>query len=673
MECMQQPWNALCIYVWKKGRVRNMNKTYLSMAVAAALAAGMTQTASAQVDTYDIGDTIVTATRTESKDVDTPASTVIVTAKDIRESGALNAADAIAKTHGVIASTYGPRSAAMGTMENDINIRGVKGGALLMVNGNPVSWRGKTTLEEIPADIISRIEIVKGNGSVLYGSEAMSGVVNIITKKGASNTVGTGIGDFGQRNYHVNAGDDRLSVHYNYDKWGKRIGAKRVEDARGTGATRTDIHNIEKNSFGVTYSFSDNLDFLYNYFETEADFRNVVTKAGGIASVGDPYNNRKYTTKRNVTQMNYHDANWKASLYWNTGTTESEGHTYLSSKLKKASDPLYNTRERNTTYGLDTQRTWQLGELTKLIAGFDADHEIYNSLLAHSTKASEKYSRNIWGAFVQAEHMHDDRNKTIIGARETWTTGANEDYSNFSASGSFLHKMDKENNWYASIAQSFIMPTFAQMYGSSNQAIPARDLKPQKGVNYEIGWKQNHGGHTWRAAIFHMDIDDNISAKWNTSKDLYTYTNEDFRNTGIELSCDIKGSKAFSYNYGITWQNPESKLGGNPSNVRNGQWESSFGKIQLTGGVTYRKAKWVSDLSGSYLADRVMSPSSAHSYSCKPYFITAWNTTYSPDKSTDITLTIDNVLHRNDDYASHTSSQYLVSPASYMLSFNHRF
>ena len=170
-----------------------------------------------------------------------------------------------------------------------------------------------------------------------------------------------------------------------------------------------------------------------------------------------------------------------------------------------------------------------------------------------------------------------------------------------------------------------------------------------------------------------MDIDDNISAKWNTSKDLYTYTNEDFRNTGIELSCDIKGSKAFSYNYGITWQNPESKLGGNPSNVRNGQWESSFGKIQLTGGVTYRKAKWVSDLSGSYLADRVMSPSSAHSYSCKPYFITAWNTTYSPDKSTDITLTIDNVLHRNDDYASHTSSQYLVSPASYMLSFNHRF
>ena len=85
--------------------------------------------------------------------------------------------------------------------------------------------------------------------------------------------------------------------------------------------------------------------------------------------------------------------------------------------------------------------------------------------------------------------------------------------------------MDSENSLYASIAQSCIMPTFAQMYGATTTAIPNPDLKPQKGVNYEIGWKEKHGVHTWKAALFHTDIRDNISANWRPTKSSYEYTN----------------------------------------------------------------------------------------------------------------------------------------------------
>ena len=69
--------------------------------------------------------------------------------------------------------SFGPLGASMGTMINEANIRGVDNGTLVMVNGNPISWRGKYNLDAIPADSIERIEIVKGGGSVLYGSEAM--------------------------------------------------------------------------------------------------------------------------------------------------------------------------------------------------------------------------------------------------------------------------------------------------------------------------------------------------------------------------------------------------------------------------------------------------------------------------------------------------------------------
>ncbi len=74
-----------------------------------------------------------------------------------------------------------------------------------------------------------------------------------------------------------------------------------------------------------------------------------------------------------------------------------------------------------------------------------------------------------------------------------------------------------------------------------------------------MGWKKIAGKHNWKAAIFHTNIEDNITAKWNSTSSEYQYVNEDFKNTGIELSCDINTSGPMSYNYGVTFQNPQAK------------------------------------------------------------------------------------------------------------------
>lgn len=275
--------------------------------------------------------------------------------------------------------------------------------------------------------------------------------------------------------------------------------------------------------------------------------------------------------------------------------------------------------------------------------------------------------RNNWGVFGQWEQHFDAKNTGIFGLRETWTTGAAENYNNLSGSLQWLHKMNENNNLYASVNQSFIMPTFAQMFPSSTNANPAPDLKPQYGINYEIGWKQKHNHHNWRLAIFHTDITDNITAKWESAKSSYTYTNEDFRNTGIELSCDINGTNGWSYQYGVTWQNPEVK-----SETKKLGWERTQGKLQLTGGITYKKDKWTSSLSGSYLCDRVMSPSKDPAYATKPYFLTSWRTSYAPDKNTEVALSVDNILDRKDNL-SHSSSYYYSAPVNYLLSFSYKF
>lgn len=632
--------------------------------------------------TYLHGEVVVTATRTQKRDIDVPAATTVITAEDIKKSGAANASDALEKVNGFVYKSFGPNGAAMGAMTNEVNVRGLKGGALVLMNGNPIAWRGKYNLDQIPASQIERIEIVKGGGSVLYGSEAVAGVINIITKKKSTNEVHAGFGNYGQRSCGVTLGDDKFGFYYNYDKFGRRdkLTYTDYEQARLHAQTRTDIYDIVKQNMGVTYRVNPRLDFQVGYYETEGKYSRTVTAVdnthGPTAAqhirIGEPYNRRKYETKQYITQLNYRDSKWKGSLFFNTGTLEFKGPSYFNSRTGlRTPNGRYHTREKNMTYGIDMQRTWRVNPKSTAILGVDLMHERFADIPTDASTDNARYSRNNWGVFGQWEQRFDERNTGIFGLRETWTTGAarGQNYHNLSASAQWLHKLNRENSVYLNVSQSFVMPTFAQMYPNNDRQMAAPDLRPQKGVNYEIGWKQKHNGHSWKAALFHMRVKDNITARVNRigGRAEYQYTNEDFRNIGLELSNEIQGTHGFSYNWGLTWQNPQTK-----SSKKMLGWERTFGRIQLTGGVTYKKDKWTSSLSASYLADRVQSPSDAPAYRSKPYLLTTWNTTYAPDENSELSLRIDNVLNRNDT-TMHSGSEYYVAPINYLLSYSYRF
>lgn len=632
--------------------------------------------------TYSLGEVVVTATRTQKRDIDVPAATTVITAEDIKKSGAANASDALEKVNGFVYKSFGPNGAAMGAMTNEVNVRGLKGGALVLMNGNPIAWRGKYNLDQIPASQIERIEIVKGGGSVLYGSEAVAGVINIITKKKSTNEVHAGFGNYGQRSCGVTLGDDKFGFYYNYDKFGRRdkLTYTDYEQARLHAQTRTDIYDIVKQNMGVTYRVNPRLDFQVGYYETEGKYSRTITAVdnthGPTAAqhirIGEPYNRRKYETKQYITQLNYRDSKWKGSLFFNTGTLEFKGPSYFNSRTGlRTPNGRYHTREKNMTYGIDMQRTWRVNPKSTAILGVDLMHERFADIPTDASTDNARYSRNNWGVFGQWEQRFDERNTGIFGLRETWTTGAarGQNYHNLSASAQWLHKLNRENSVYLNVSQSFVMPTFAQMYPNNDRQMAAPNLRPQKGVNYEIGWKQKHNGHSWKAALFHMRVKDNITARVNRigGRAEYQYTNEDFRNIGLELSNEIQGTHGFSYNWGLTWQNPQTK-----SSKKMLGWERTFGRIQLTGGVTYKKDKWTSSLSASYLADRVQSPSDAPAYRSKPYLLTTWNTTYALDENSELSLRIDNVLNRNDT-TMHSGSEYYVAPINYLLSYSYRF
>ena len=162
---------------------------------------------------------LVTAQRYEKNDVDTPASASVVTGAQIQATGAKNAQEALTLFGGFTSLQYGAGGASQGSMTSKVIMRGVYNGTLVLINGTPLNLRGLYNLEDIPVEDIERIEIVKGGGSVLYGSEAAGGVINIITKAERQNSVKVSGGNYGQQNHSVDLQLGKLGFGYHYDKW----------------------------------------------------------------------------------------------------------------------------------------------------------------------------------------------------------------------------------------------------------------------------------------------------------------------------------------------------------------------------------------------------------------------------------------------------------------------
>lgn len=620
---------------------------------------GNTVFAENSTEEFTLDPMVITATRSEKRDVDVPASTTILSTQDLKNTGAQNLQVALGRVPGLIYKTFAPGGGAMGTMANEIAIRGVSNGTLVMLNGTPMNLRGKYFLDAIPVESVERVEIVKGGGSVLYGSEAMGGVINIITKKEFSNSVSVGYGNYGQQKYSATVGAGDLNIGYTLEKWGD---VDTISRSHNKGDKHTDMTGSEKRNLFLNYKLNDNLNFLYNYYETNVRYDTWFDDAyKNVPKGGALQQNREYVTKQNLVQLNYNDGSIKGNLYYNQNKLMADGFTnYNTSGLY--SGKVYDTDEKNRTYGADLQKEWKLNSKAQLILGGSYQNEFYDN---YGTQLTD---RHIYSVYGQYDHKFDEKNEFIFGARETWTTAGcrDQNYDNFSMSGQYLYKLTENDSIYASVQQSFIMPTFSQMYGASEQAISNPDLKPQKGTNYEIGYKKVTDTHSWKAAIYHIDITDNITATWETDKSEYQYTNEDFKNTGVELSCYIAGSNGFSYNWGVNYMDPKVK------GTKKPYWDRKYGRWQLNGGITYTKDKWTSSLQGIYLAKRVETPSSSHSFKEKPYFLTSLTTTYNADKQNSFTLTIDNILDREDNL-SHSGSEYYSTPFNFMLTYNYKF
>ena len=627
---------------------------------------------------YSLNPVVVTATRYEKSDAEIPAATQTFTEEQIEQTGADNLQVALQYLDGVIDAGMGPNGTSVSSMTTKNVIRGVSNGTVVMINGTPINWRTNYNLENIPTSAVERVEVVRGGGAVLYGSQATGGVINIITKKTLPNEVKVGLGNKGRQEYAVTANAGDLSIAYTYNKWGKLGYVSSSDSSIKPDKTRVPVEmkqrffGSEKNDFLATYKLNDHADFLYNHNESASRWAYTYT---GITDpdyedMNDhPRYIRRYENDKDFLQFNFHGLDGiSGHVFYNYNTLKTHGTDYYSSTGKKYAAPkAVRGQEKNKTYGYDVQKVWDGNPDQTFLIGTSLVRETFENETSDT-------GRNIISAFGSWERNLTAKDVLTLSGRGTWTTGGIQNFHNFSGQAQYLHKLDNTQSLYASVGQSFVLPTFSQLYsreqaGGISNIIGNPDLKPQKGLHYEAGWKKEETNRQYKVALFTEKIDDNISYSGTSGR--WYAINEDFKTHGIEASIRGQEDNGFTWHAGLTWQNPKSKQTTEKTSAKR-YWDRSYGRILLTGGVGYEKEKWTTALNFSYLADRVQSPPAAHSHSVKPYLLTSMTVKYSPNKSSDIMLAIDNLLNRKD-IVSHTTSDYYATPRNLILSYRYKF
>lgn len=607
----------------------------------------------------------VTANRMALLNLDTPAAMDVITDKDIMNSGAKNAFDAVNMVPGITSFSYGASGLEYGAMDSRVNIRGLERGSLILVNGVPMNLNGKGGLSSIPTGSIARIEVLKGAASALYGSDAMSGVVNVITKtptkEGGSATIG--VGNMGSQTYKINYGTPRFLIGIERGFFGKQdpstpVRTDSVDHPRGYEYyTARD----KGNSLGIFMSgkLSDKVTLNFSRFEGKSAYAQLSTESNATNR------NRHSTTyayddSKNNASLIYKDGNTTGTLFYNDRD--------LKGKNRKHSLPSYTSNDSNyiaRQYGFDVQHEWDFrGGKDYLIAGVLGKRETYRTTSGPVYANPHRHSLALYGSY---SYQINPKWTTVLGLRYTDIKDPVKNQHVLTPQFQLNHRINKESSVYMNVGKAFTMPNLSDTFKTVNrqyQSVSGRNLKPEEGWNYELGYKHITKKDSWKVAAFYMDFKNFFSWKPDSNGKMTIRVNGGrFRNIGVEAQYGRKLTDRLKVTVGAAYSNPKQM------EIDKNYWQQANPKLQFTGGIHYNSSTWTAGSSINFVTKRMKNRDGG----INPNLV-AWNAYvgYQFNENSSIRLDARNLLNRHN-VISNGDWEYWDEPFNYQLSYTQKF
>ena len=539
-----------------------MNKKIFSGIIALFFAAAVVQAQENVDKSYDLDEVVVTATRMGLPLKNIPQKVEIIDKAKIQAIPAENAAELLKRATNLDIIQYPGVSAQVGMRGFSPSVQS-RSYTIVLIDGLP---SGTSNLATIPTSIIERIEVIKGPYSVLYGTDAMGGVINIITQKAGmqkSAEVGLKAGSFGTKKFDVSANgtiSDKVGVVLGFthqiQQKDYRIGSKNL-------LKTSDLEKriLDEKSYGDIYpnttlemsqlfgKLNYRIDNQWNF--SMASFYNM---AYDVKTPGNFFTRK--AQKKDIARLNLYGHLTRVST--NNKLTIAPYYSNEKNanydKADTSPDNFISFRDNVSEYGLKINNSHKFNYLS-LLLGIDYDVRDYKSerqkKKGTTTYPYQPNNRNQqFSGIAQLNYELDNLsintgvranyNKYDIFANDSLKNQASSaTYFNLTPSAGIKYNFDNGINLHASIGKAFSVPDAFKVAGSykveeyfpdwnfwwRNVYVPNPDLKPETSVTYDAGIGFNNSGLSLDVTYFSTNHKNKIITDLTQKGDTTRYIN----------------------------------------------------------------------------------------------------------------------------------------------------
>lgn len=519
---------------------------------------------SAKIDKFNLGQVVVTATKTERTVKNVSATVSVITREDIERSNAKNVGEILSQVSGVyVYHTYGT------PVEGKMSLRGFNTygseRVLVMVNGVPLNSGLDNYLQftKLPAlEDVERIEVVKGPASALWGGCAMGGAINMITKKGPAKptcTVQTEFGNYGERSCRIETGASGENFNYRIST-GYREGdgyRDNTEYTRRTSSGRLGFDLDKTQELILDFDFQDS-HTAYASSLTEAQYKANPKQA---TSPTQGYLDSSRVALSYNKQIN--EYNRMESLLFTTDYGyDYPGSQYMADINGTGAEVKYNV----------TSPLWDMESSFLTGLSFKYDDSGYKNL--STSYRTDTHNENLsWAGYLQEEITPVDPLTFTLGLRydkveyDTYRhihyalgdgTTASSSFDKFSPKFGALYRLTEDVNIFTNIGKAFNPPS---SYRIAVSKYSNSDLKPEEATNYELGLKGVFFDRlSLNLSTYRMDVKDEIVSEYVGAPTTYKYYNSgETYHKGIEAETSLWLMEGLLTYLNVNFQDAEYK------------------------------------------------------------------------------------------------------------------
>ena len=527
---------------------------------------------------YAINEVVVTGTRSETDVRHLPMTVSVVGRPQLEASQQTSVLPVLnsqvpgffSTSRGVMG--YGVATGASGQM----SLRGIGGpaqaglpttGLLVLIDGHPqyMGLMGHPIADAYQTMMAERVEVLRGPASVLYGSNAMGGVINIVTRKmqedGIRTNINIGAGSYGSVQTEVT----------------NRIRKGRFSSTVTASYNRTDGHRADMafEQYGgyakLGYDFTDN-------WKVWGDVNVTRFNATNPGSVMKPYIDNDQRITRGMTSFaleNYYEKTSGAlSFFYNWGDH------WINDGYQPGGEPLqYRFNSNDQMLGVSWYQSIQLFQGNRLTVGADYFHfggEAWNQFFDGHRETSANKSLNEVAGYVDF--------RQDIAAWLTLDAGARVDYhsqtgTEFIPQVGLAFHLPENAEIKAMASKGFRNPTIREMYMFPPQN---PDLTPEKLWNYELSFSQRLMDNrlSYGLNVFYINGENLIIRLPNPNgSGMLNQNSGEIENWGAEANVGYQFNPVWSVMANYSWLHMENPVLASPEH-------------KLYGGVNFRKGRW---------------------------------------------------------------------------------